>query len=71
MIIPMKKESNHQGKEEGQDSEYCVEKSSTQKVLKERRMKKSSKSKLKSANVDWGAPNLGWIALMGIEEHPY
>jgi len=40
------------------DGECCVEKRSTKKVLKEHRMKKSAKSRLRSANGDWGAPVL-------------
>jgi len=34
----------------GPDGECCVEKRSTQKVLKEHRMKKRAKSRLKSAD---------------------
>ena len=34
------------------DGEFCVEKRSTQKVLKERRMKKSAKSRLRRADED-------------------
>jgi hypothetical protein len=34
----------------GPDGECCVEKRSTQKVLKERKMKKSAKSRLRSAD---------------------
>jgi hypothetical protein len=36
----------------GPDREYCVEKRSTQKVLKECRMKKSAKSRLRSTDGD-------------------
>jgi len=50
MIIWMKKGSNHQRKDEGQDGECCVEMRSKQKALKERRMKKSAKSRLRSAD---------------------
>jgi len=48
----MKNGSNHKGIEEGQNGEYCVEKRSTKKVLKEHRIKKSSKSRLRSADGD-------------------
>jgi len=70
-IIQIKNGSNHQGKKEGQDGECCVEKRSTQKVLKEGRMKRSAKSRLRSADRDCRAPNLGWGAPTGIEERPY
>jgi len=40
----------------GPDGECCVEKRSTQKVLEECRQKKSAKSRLRSADRDWGAP---------------
>jgi len=36
----------------GPDGECCVEKRSTQKVVKECRMKKSDKSRLRSADTD-------------------
>jgi len=41
------------------DGECCVEKRSTQKVLKERRMKKKAKSRLRSADRDAGVSNIG------------
>jgi len=58
-------------KRAGPDGECCVEKRSTQKVLKEHGMKKSAKSRVRSTNGDWGAPNLAWGAPTGIEESPY
>ena len=44
------------GREEGQDGECCVEKRNTQKVMVEHRMKRSTKSRLRSADGDCGAP---------------
>ena len=48
------------GKKEGQDGECCVEKRSTQRVMQEHRMKRSTKSRLRSADRDWGLPKRGW-----------
>jgi hypothetical protein len=48
-----------QRKQRGSDGECSVEKKSTQKVLKERRMTRSAKSMLRSADGDWRAPYLG------------
>jgi len=53
------------------DGECYLEKWSTQNVMEERRMKRNTKSRLRSADWDWGVPNLGWGAPMGIEERPY
>jgi len=52
MIIRMKNGSNHQGHEKGQDGECCVEKRSTQKVLKECRIKMSARSRLRNTHRD-------------------
>jgi len=46
------KEEQPPRKRGGPNGEYCVEKRSIQKVLKERRMKKSAKSRLRSTNGD-------------------
>jgi len=42
----------------GAVGECCVEKRSPQKVLKERRMKRDTKSRLRSANGDCGTPKI-------------
>ena len=71
MIIRMNKQSNYQWKAGGQDGECCVEERSTQKRMKVYTIKESAKSRLRSTDGDWGVPNLGYRAQMGIEEYRY